>query len=395
MSERSLFRWSAVAALALHAALLLSSDGLRGGGDLKPHLRLIQLMGEEPALRSVYAPAYHVLGALAAPLTGLAAYPEWFAWLAAAALIAAFRVFQRAAKLPDVCAAVFAWAPYSFALSWCLPKIEVAGYAVALVGLATLLRGRYAWVAVCVVGAFLVHTAAALFFGLTGGVLAVSRRDRRALAALAVGTLVAGALPLAHIADGCSFGQALLFSQADYLRGGPRLYNLEHWHTILLLANPIALAAALAGARALWQHHPRVALLCAVIVALYLNELWLAPFGVRTTLDAMRALTILAIPVAIAAGVAVSARPRLARALVAASAVLALATSLFVVPSACVSNPIDLAEIESFDVDRCVFRWRYRRGQTGAPASGGRSERDQLRADIRVDRTAPLEGAPQ
>lgn len=389
MSERSLFRWSAVAALALHAALLLSSDGLQGGGDLKPHLRLIQLMGEEPALRSVYAPAYHVLGALAAPLTGLGAYPQWFAWLAAAALIAAFRVFQRAAGLPDVCAAVFVWAPYSFALSGCLPKIEVAGYAVALVGLAALLRGQHAWVAICVVGAFLVHTAAALFFGLCGGVLAIACRDRRALAALAIGTLVAGALPLSHMADGCSFGQALLFSQADYLRAGPRLYNLEHWDTILLLANPIALAAALVGASALWHQHRKIGVLGALIVGLYLNELWLAPFGVRTTLDAMRALTILAIPVAIAAGVAVAARPRLSRALVAASAVLALATSVFVAPAACVSNPIDLTEIERFDVDRCVFRWRYRQ------SSGRRSERDQLGTDVRVDRTAPLEGAPQ
>ncbi len=48
----------------MHAALLRALPGLAGGADLLPHLRLIQLMAEEPALRSVYAPAYHAIGAL-------------------------------------------------------------------------------------------------------------------------------------------------------------------------------------------------------------------------------------------------------------------------------------------------------------------------------------------
>ena len=118
MSGTAIFRASAAGALAFHALLLLYSDGLQGGADSVPHLRLVQLMGEEPGLHNVYPPAYHVFGALAAPLVGLAAYPEWFAWLSAAALIAGFRAFQRAAGLPDAAAALFAWSPYAFALTW-------------------------------------------------------------------------------------------------------------------------------------------------------------------------------------------------------------------------------------------------------------------------------------
>jgi hypothetical protein len=389
MSGRALFRWSAASALALHAALLLGSDGLRGGGDLTPHLRLIQRMADDPALRSVYAPAYHVIGALAAPVTGLGAYPEWFAWLSAAAFIAAFRRFQRAAALPDACSAVFAWAPYHFALSWCLPKIEVAGYAILLLGLACVLTRHRLAVAACVAAAFLFHTAAALLLGLTGGVLALASRDPRSLLALAAGTLVALPLPLAHVAAGCTFAQALLFSQYDYLRAAPSAHNLAQWDRILLLANPIALAAAFAGARALWRRQRPLALVFAAIVVVYLNELWLAPFGMRSTLDALRALTILAIPVAVCAGVAVDARPAAAQALVAASAILALAVTLWVVPAACVSKPIDLAGIAGFEVDRCMFRWRRVAG-SGPGAEGG-----EVRPDPRVDRSAPREGAPQ
>lgn len=392
VSGTALFRWSAATALAFHATLLLWSDGVRGGGDLTPHLRLIQLMAEKPALHNVYPPAYHVLGALLAPLVGLGAYPEWFALASAAALIGAFRVFQRTAELPDAAAALFAWAPYHFALTWCLPKIEVAGYAIALLGLAALLRGRRVWLALCVPAAFAVHTATALFLGLAGGVLALARRDLRAIGALAAGTLLALPLPLAHMADGCSFAQALLFSQADYLRAAPRAYYLEHWDRIVWLANPLAVAAALAGAASLWRRNRPVAWLCALIVALYLNELWLAPFGVRTTLDTLRGLTILAIPVAIAAGLAVEARPRYALGLVAATALLALATMHWVVPEACVSKPVAIAGIERFDVDRCRFRWRIHR-----PASRFRSDaqRGQIGANPVVDRAAPRERAPE
>ena len=137
-----LFPASAAAALALHAALLWSQPGLDGGADLYPHLRLVQRMAEQPGLHNVYPPAYHALGALLAPLLGLELYPQWMAWLGAAALIAGFRAFQRAAELPDAAAALFAFAPYSFALTECLPKVETFGYACALAGLAPAL-GAY------------------------------------------------------------------------------------------------------------------------------------------------------------------------------------------------------------------------------------------------------------
>ena len=103
-----LFWWSAAGALGLHAALLATRPALQGGADLRPHLRLIQLMGEDAALRSVYPPAYHALGALLSPLLGIAAYPRVFAFLSAAGLIGGFRYFQRAARLPDATAALFA-----------------------------------------------------------------------------------------------------------------------------------------------------------------------------------------------------------------------------------------------------------------------------------------------
>lgn len=405
MSGTALFRWSAATALVAHAVALLASDGLHGGGDLKPHLRLIQLMGEEPALRSVYAPAYHALGALVAPLTGLAAYPEWFAWGSLAGLIAAFRLFQRSVGLPDESAALFAWMPYHFALTGCLPKIEAAGYALALVGLSLLWRRRHGLVALCLAGTFAVHTAAALFLGLAGGVLALALRDPRGLLALAAGTALALPLPLAHLAAGCTPAQALLFSQGDYLRAAPRATHLEHWDRILLLANPVALAAAALGAGRLWRSHRPVASVCALVVVLYANEAWLAPFGARTTLDLLRALSLLALPVAAAGGLPLASRPRLALGAVVASAAVSLFAAAEVVPRSCVSKPIDLDEIARLDVDRCTFRWRVKRGpgpraERGGTPSGvglpGRGpEAAQIGPDRGVEGPAPLEGAAQ
>ena len=361
MTRRAEGLWfwgSAAAALGLHALLLFGGDGLRGGADLRPHLRLIQLMGEAPALRSVYPPAYHALGALLAPWVGLALFPKLFALSSAAALIGGVRVFQRAAGLPDATAAIFAWAPYTFALSWCLPKVEVAGYARALAALGRLLKRRYAALAALVVATFAVHTAAALFLGLCGGVLALVQRDRRALLALTTGALASTPLFAVHLAAGCTLAQAFLFSQGDYLRTTDRVGSLANWDTLVALANPVALAAALVGAPLLWREQRAVALTGGVIIALYLNELWLAPFGARTTLDLMRGLTILAIPVSLAAGMAVAKCPRWAGAVIAACAVWAIGTAALVVPGSCSVTPIDLVEIETLRVDRCSFRWR-------------------------------------
>ena len=353
----ALFYASAATALALHAALLLARPGLHGGGDLRPHLRLIEQMAATPGLHSVYAPAYHVFGALLWPLLGLAHYPQVFAWLSAAALIAAFRLLQRSAGLPDAASALFAFAPYAFALTACLPKVEAAGYACALAGLAALLRGRLVWVSLALLAAFLVHTAAALFLGLCGGVLALLRRDVRGLAALAVGVALALPLPLAHLRAGCSLAEAFLFSQGDYLRAAPRGLDAAHLARALLLANPLVLALAVRGAPALARERRDVAIVCALIALLYVNELWLAPFGARTTLDLVRGLTIFAIPLAIAAGIALEGRPRATLAAVGASAALALAAVFFVVPATCVSRPVSLDGIESISVDRCRFRW--------------------------------------
>jgi hypothetical protein len=330
---------------------------LQGGADLKPHLRLMQLMSQEPGLRSVYAPAYHVLGALLAAWLGPAGAVKTLAFASAAALIAGFRSFQRAAKLPDVTAALFAWAPYGFALSWCLPKVEAAGYGLAFAGLGLLLRRRHRAVAVVLAATFLVHTAAALFFGLCGGMLALATRDRRGLLALAAGCLLASPLFAAHLAAGCRAAQALLFSRGDYLRSATGWSSLAVWDRVLALAGPIALVCAALGAGRLWREHRPVAIVAAGVVLLCINELWLAPLGVRTTFNLLRGLTVLAFPVAAAAGVYLAPRPRAALAVSVACAVWAVGCAWLVLPGACHRTPVDLAEIGSLELDRCSFRW--------------------------------------
>jgi hypothetical protein len=369
---------SAAVALTLHALLLWARAGLHGGGDLYPHLRLALQMAESPALRSVYPPAYHALGALLSPLLGLAHYPEWMAWLGAAALLAGFRAFQRAAELPDAASALFAFSPYAFALTLCLPKVELLGYACALAGLAALLRGRPLWVSLALLAAFWTHTAAGLYLGLCGGVLSLARRDVRGLAALGAGTLLALPLPIAHLRAGCSLAEAFLFSQGDYLRAAPRGADIAHFARAALLANPIALALACAGAARLWRERRAVAIACALTAVLCVNELWLAPFGARTTLDLVRGLTLLAVPIAAGAGVMLADRPRAAWAAVAASSLLALAALVWVVPRTCVSQPIELARVATLEVDRCRFRWR-------GPRSGTLPDRRQVLPDRGVE----------
>jgi len=313
-------------------------------------------MGESPALRNVYPPAYHAALALLAPALGLAGAVKAFAWLSAAALVAGFRAFQRAAELPGACAALFPWTPYLFALSWCLPKVEGAGYALAFAGLACLVRGRRSAAATLLAATFWVHTAAALVLGLCGGTLALARRDARALAALAVGALGAAPLVAAHLAAGCSAAQALLFSPGDYLRSAGRWQSLAMPGRLAALAGPIGIGAALLGAPALWRERRDVALVAAVVLALCTSELWLAPFGIATTLNLLRGLALLAFPVALAGGV-FAARRGIAPALVAACAAFALAAAWLAVPGSCHRAPIDLARVAATEVDRCAFRW--------------------------------------
>src|SRR5262245_4390142 len=314
-------------------------------------------MGEAPALRSVYAPAFHVAGALLAPALGLPLAVKALAFASAAALIAGFRVFQRAAGLPSACAALFPWTPYLFALSWCLPKVEAAGYALAFFGLACLMRGRRLAAGACLAATFGVHTAAALVFGLCGGVLALVRRDARALAALAGGTLAASPLLAAHLAAGCTLRETLLLSPGDYLRAPGRWSSADAAGRIAILAGPIGVATALLGAPRLWREHRSVAALSATVVALCLSELWLAPFGIATTLNLMRSLSLLAFAVAAAAGVFAAAHRGLTPALVAACAVFAACAAFLAVPGSCHREPIDATRVAATNVDRCAFRW--------------------------------------
>ncbi len=353
-----LFRISAAGALVLHATLLFATEGIHGGADLRPHLRLVQQMAEDPALRTVYAPAYHALGSIFEPWLGLAGLTKLFAFAAAAALIAGFRSFQRAANLPDLASALFAWSPYAFALTWCIPKIEVAGYALAFTGLGWLLGKRYLAAAIALAATFFVHTAAALFFGLCGGVIALAQRDGRALIALAVGSLGAAPLFTAHLVAGCSLAETFLFSSGDYLRSAAGASSNARLARIAILAGPIGILAGATGASALWRRNRPVALMSGIVFVLYWNELWLAPFGMGSTLNLLRGLTWLAIAVAIPAGVALDARRQLAPWILALCALWAGASSLWVVPNSCYTQTFTTTEIRATAVDRCTFRWR-------------------------------------
>lgn len=356
-TPRWLFPATAAVVIALHAILLFASPGLHGGGDLIPHLRMTELMGVVPALRNVYPPAYHVVGALLSPIVGLAAYPKLFAVGMAALSIGCFRFFQRRAELPDYTSVLFALWPYSFTLSWTMPKIEVAGYALVFLGLGLLLARRYVWLALVVGANFWVHTPGALLLGFCGGVLALLRRDVRGLVALALGAL--GALPLigAHLAAGCSLQQALVFEEGDYLHIATLRSSLHRWPLFLALASPPTLIAAFPGARAVWTRDRALAVLCGILILLYLQELWLAPFGAGTTVNLNRGLSLLVIPVAIAAGLWIASRPRLAPWVLGAAALWCVGCALTVAREPISWRPVALEEIRDLRMARCRFGW--------------------------------------
>jgi hypothetical protein len=182
----------------------------------------------------------------------------------------------------------------------------------------------------------------------------------RTAGALALGCLLASPLFAAHLAAGCSWTEALLFSRGDYLRSGSGWSSFGILHRVLALAGPIALAGAAAGAATLWREHRAVAWVAAAVVLLYANELWLAPLGARTTLNLLRGLTIFAFPVAAAAGVFLAARPRAARALIAACALWALGCAWLAIPGSCHRAPVDFAQASELRIDRCQFRWAVR-----------------------------------
>jgi hypothetical protein len=365
-SPRRAFWLCAGLALLVHLSLYARAGGLHGGGDLLPHLRLIQLMGESPALRNIYPPAYHVLGALLTPVVGLSAYPSVFAFLSAIGLLLAFRFFQRATALPDESAALFALLPYPLALSWCVPKIQFAGLALMLFGLGLLARRRYAFAATALAATFYVHTAAALVFGLLGVVLTIGRRDRRGVAALACGTLLATPLFVAHLEDGCSWAQALLLTPSGFLGWGRAgIFDGVQW--VILLASPLALVTAGIGSSDLWRRHRQLIWICLALVVLWTSPIWLAPFGVRSAVDLMRGLSLASIALAIPGGLALVGRPRLRVAVLAISALWLMGCAAWAVPSACFTRSIALDELDQLEVARCRFVWRRPAARSAGP----------------------------
>ena len=375
-ASSTLLMWGCVGlAVLLHALLIFGRDGLWGGADLIPHLRLIQTVITSPGLYNPYAPAYHWLGAALAPALGLELYSKLFALGSALLLIAGFRSFQRAAGLPDASTAIFALTPFLLSLSWCVPRVEAAGYGLLLFGLGFLLRGRRAALAVTLAACFAVHTAAALLFGLTAGILALARRDVRALAALAVGGL--GALPLviAHLGAGCTFAQALLFARGGYARSLAEELLPADWPWLVPLANPVALLAAVLGAGATWRRSRPLALFAAALVALWATNFWLAPFGIRTLVTPLRGLSVLAIPIAMSAGVWCAARQWREAVLLGLCAAFAAISCPLVVPHACFVRRIALEELDGVHVERCEFLWRAAPRAAAAPGPRSRAVR--------------------
>lgn len=344
--------------MALHVYLVWSRDGVWGGADLVPHLHVIAALRDGVALHTTYAPGYHLFGALLTPWLGVEGYTKGFAIVAALALIAGFRSFQRAAQLPDAASALFACTPYLLALSACTPKVEAFGYGLLLFGLGFLWRRRYAAAALVLAACFYFHTASALLYGLAGGVLCLARRDSRGMMALACGSL--GALPLvaAHVSAGCSLAESLMLARGGFSPAARTGVIPPNWAWLVPLANPVTLVAAVLGARMLWSRERALALLCGAFVFLYFNNVWLAPFEIRTLVTLLRGLTMLAIPIAVCAGVFAAHSQRGALAWVGAAALWAVVSVPMAVPKACFVRPITAEEIAGTSIDRCVFVWR-------------------------------------
>jgi len=319
-------------------------------------------MSDRLALYNTYAPGYAALGSLATPILGVELYVKVFALLASLFLMAGFRFFQRAAKLPDTASAVFVFTPYLLALSACTPKIETLGYGLLLFCIGLLLKKRYVGVALVVAVCFYWHTASALLLGLVGGVLCLARRDWRGLAALAFGSALAAPLMAAHIEAGCSFAESLMLARGGFSPVAGTPVVPPNWPWLLPLANPASLVAAGLGAAATWRRNRPIAILCCAFVLLYLNNVWLAPFEIRTLVTLLRGLPMLAIPVAIAAGVFAARSSRRAVGVVGLAALVAVASVPTAIPNACFTRRIDLAEIAGTSIERCIFRWHILAG---------------------------------
>ena len=141
-------------------------------------------------------------------------------------------------------------------------------------------------------------------------------------------------------------------------RGGAGIVTVGPVGVDFLGAGPIALSLAALGAPALWRTRRPLAVLCGVLALVYLNELWLAPFGQRVSLDLMRGLSVLALPVAVAGGLALSARPKLAPWLLAACSLWTASAAVWAVPRSCQVRPVALEELRDLEVSRCTFTWR-------------------------------------
>jgi len=84
------------------------------------------------------------------------------------------------------------------------------------------------------------------------------------------------------------------------------------------------------------------------------------PFEIRTLVTLLRGLTMLSIPVALAAGVFAARSPRHTRWVVALAVGAALLAVPTAIPNACFTRRIDPLQAADVTVERCVFVWQQR-----------------------------------
>ena len=118
-----------------------------------------------------------------------------------------------------------------------------------------------------------------------------------------------------------------------------------------------AVESAIPGAAAVWTRDRALAALCGVLVVLYLQELWLAPFGAGTTVNLNRGLSLLVIPVVVSAGVWLASRPRLAPWVLGLAALWCVGCALTVARQPIFSRPVAIEEIRELRMVRCRFGW--------------------------------------
>ena len=166
--------------------------------------------------------------------------------------------------------------------------------------------------------------------------------------------------------------QCLLFNRSGYWDSPNTGLVPENWQSIALLASPVLIVVAGLGAGALWRHSIPLACMGAAFLLIYTNQAWMAPFGVRSVVGFDRGLPLLAVPVAMSAGLYLERGRWLRWIVVGLSALWLVTTAATVLPGSCFVRPIAESELEGMQVERCSFTWRSPARRPEGRVLGGR-----------------------